>query len=83
MSHTEKQDVTYYIGHEIEVNGKRYVTKRTCHKEKVVLDFDKDVWTDIPDFVEAYQFKCSQCGETLDDNYVYCPKCGAKIDEDS
>lgn len=78
MSHTEKKDVTYYSGHEIEVNGKRYVTKRTCHDVARTEEF----------------FRCSSCDTALTVEYGdsllfrndflcsdfdFCPFCGAEV----
>ena len=73
MSHTEVQDVTYYNGHVIEVNGKRYVRERTC----------SNVHEPPPDYTfwPCPHFKCSLCGKKhISMDYVfYCPNCGAKV----
>lgn len=81
MSHTERQDVTYYSGHVIEVNGKRYAKERISQ-----LRYD-EVHRD---------YVCSTCGVWLSlDSYqretengaVYrrfkhCPECGARVIEE-
>lgn len=79
MSHTETQQVTYYSGHAIEVNGKRYAPERTCWNDS--LKKGKGV------------FFCSACGVHLDITDMeeddldvfykpnYCPNCGAKVIE--
>lgn len=81
MSHTDVKEVTYYSGHVIEVNGKRYVKERTSH-----LRYD-DVHRD---------YVCSACGVWLSlDSYQretengavyrrfrYCPECGARVIEE-
>lgn len=65
MSHTERQDVTYYNGHVIEVNGKRYVPERTCHVER----------NEYEDFCS----NCG-CGEFMP-WYKFCPQCGSQVKE--
>lgn len=73
MSHTEKQDVTYYSGHEIEVNGKRYVPKRTCNVENHVEDRGGR-------FAYVYTFSCGHAFESYwFMNPRYCPFCGAEV----
>lgn len=82
MSHTEKQDVTYYSGHEIEVNGKRYVPERTCHP--VLMD-----WTGNPPYytggvsLDAMTMGCSECGfpwrRGAGNLPNFCENCGAKV----
>lgn len=71
MSHTERQDVTYYSGHEIEVNGKRYIPKRTCRMKYDPVHCD---------------FVCSECGAFvkkkiffIKSSLNYCPNCGAMV----
>lgn len=73
MSHTEKQDVTYYSGHVIESNGRRYAPERTCTMEYDTVHGD---------------FVCSECGAwvrtdaastTRGASLRYCPNCGAKV----
>lgn len=88
MSHTERQDVTYYSGHVIEFNGRRYAQERTCRN----LSDDKQ------------RFTCSECGAhtyggSYSHSYVddagtrwyttankpgwnFCPNCGAKVVHD-
>lgn len=78
MSHTEDQRVTYYSGHVIEVNGKRYINQRTCH--------------DVSEADEV--FRCSSCNNSLSveygdsrlfkndflfDSFDFCPFCGARV----
>lgn len=36
---------------------------------------------DTPVSAPAREHSCAQCGETLDDDHVYCPNCGEKADE--
>lgn len=73
MSHTEKQDVTYYSGHEIEVNGKRYVTKRTCHMDIHAEERNgRYVW--------VYTFSCGHEFESYwYMNPRYCQFCGDEV----
>lgn len=82
MSHTENQDVTYYGGHVIEVNGKRYAPERTC--QVVPMDaagnppYRKGNWM-LNDLSDG----CSECGYPFDTlnrgKPNYCPNCGAKV----
>lgn len=42
--------------------------ERTCHAERV---FDADV--------HGMADTCSECGEVLDPDWLYCPHCGARV----
>lgn len=68
MSHTERQDVTYYSGHVIEVSGTRYAQERTCKRVSIYSLF----------FRESYK-GCSECHNPLSALDIYCSKCGAKV----
>lgn len=80
MSHTELQQVTYYSGHVIEVNGKKYVPERTCER----------TWEHSGPLFDS--FKCSEClYEFYEPRCVhgysdlvanFCPNCGARVKED-
>lgn len=76
MSHTERQDVTYYSGHVIEVNGRRYAPERTCSIEPD---------PDDPD-IEKPWYRCRSCGyaRSICDwlEWDFCPKCGSKRTEE-
>lgn len=78
MSHTERQDVTYYSGHVIEVNGKRYAPERTC----TVSSWNYETYGDLSDIV---LISCElSCGHGDDWFSIpdYCPTCGAKVIEE-
>lgn len=82
MSHTEKQDVTYYSGHSIEVNGKRYVSERTCHP--VLMDAaGRPPYRKGNLVLDALSDGCSECGcpwrRGAGNLPSYCPNCGAKV----
>lgn len=81
MSHTENQDVTYYGGHVIEVNGKRYAKERTCklRYDEVHRDYvcsSCGVWLSI----DSYQSETDN--GTVYRRFKYCPECGARVIED-
>ena len=66
--HTETKKVTYYSGHVIEVDGRRYESERTCRYEST----NRCTWV------------CTSCGreaDVLHYGYNYCPNCGAKVVE--
>lgn len=73
MSHTQTQAVTYYNGHVIEVNGKRYVPERTC-----TMEYSEDFSND--ELYPTVAYSCSKCNEVdLDGKPNYCRGCGAKV----
>lgn len=82
MSHTENQDVTYYSGHTIEVNGRRYVPEQTCHV--VPMDAAGSPPYRKGDLIlNEMSDGCSACGYPFDtaNNGVpnFCENCGAKV----
>lgn len=72
MSHMERQDVTYYSGHEIEINGKRYATERTCRVKPVGNSYMCLACRAVTDKKAVSGMSSSFCVN-------YCPNCGAKI----
>lgn len=70
MSHTELNRVTYYSGHVIEVNGKKYVPHRTC-----TMRF----------YMASNLWRCSECvgathaERTNDEPPRFCQWCGAEV----
>lgn len=77
MSHTERQDVTYYSGHVIEVSGTRYAPERTCH-----VVSSKTYYGSFG-CEEAGTLWTLSCGHEVinDSDYPpsYCIECGAKV----
>lgn len=78
MSHTERQDVTYYSGHVIEVNGKRYAPERTF---RAIYD-GEDTGHEFP----GKSWHCSNCGHEMDEYEAkcgcYCMMCGEKLEDE-
>lgn len=74
MSHTEMQDVTYYSGHVIEVNGKRYIPKRTCRNLSTNLGFKCSSCGGKTDYCTDDD-SCGLCLWDMD----FCPFCGAEV----
>lgn len=72
MSHTERQDVTYYSGHVIDVNGKLYAPERTCYVKPVGNAYMCLECRAITDKDAVSGMSSSFCVK-------YCPNCGAKI----
>lgn len=74
MSHTENQEVTYYSGHVIEVNGKRYAKERTCRVIGHSLSCDECQ-------CEEWALSCGHEVINESDGYPpsYCSECGAKV----
>lgn len=50
--------------------------ERTCHAVRIAVPFDPRDFPD--DLVEVYQFRCSECSVLLEDDWSFCPNCGAK-----
>ena len=51
--------------------------ERTCHAVRIAVPFDPRDFPD--DLVEVYQFRCSECSVLLEDDWSFCPNCGAKV----
>ena len=51
--------------------------KRTCHAVRIAVPFDPRDFPD--DLVEVYQFRCSECSVLLEDDWSFCPNCGARV----
>lgn len=74
MSHTELQQVTYYSGHVIEVNSKKYVQERTCQIEGTYSDEFA-----IYDHLTCGHVNLRHCHEPTS----YCSTCGARVKEEA
>ena len=55
--------------------------ERTCHAVRIAVPFDPRDFPD--DLVEVYQFRCSECSVLLEDDWSFCPNCGAKVIHDA
>lgn len=51
--------------------------ERRCHAVRIAVPFDPRDFPD--DLVEVYQFRCSECSVLLEDDWSFCPNCGAKV----
>lgn len=51
--------------------------ERTCHAVRIAVPFDPRDFPD--DLVEVYQFRCSECSVLLEDDWRFCPNCGARV----
>lgn len=51
--------------------------ERTCHAVRIAVPFDPRDFPD--DLVEVYQFRCSECSVLLEDDWSFCPNCGARV----
>ena len=51
--------------------------ERTCHAVRLEVPFDPRDFPD--DLIEVYQFRCSECSVLLEDDWSFCPNCGAKV----
>lgn len=80
MSHTETQDVTYYSGHEIDVNGKRYVSKRTCNNVAKAEEFFRCSACDTAFSTDDLDTRLFRNGFLCSD-FDFCPFCGAEVVE--
>lgn len=74
MSHTEKQDVTYYNGHSIEVKGTRYVPWRSCRN----LSYNSGFHCSACGYSLDYCLDGESCGLHAWE-ICYCPECGAEV----
>lgn len=63
-----------------------YVLERECNtvfglKEEAGLELEKGSRKEIfsDELIELYDTrKCKQCGQVLENNYIYCPHCGVE-----
>ena len=68
--YAETKKVTYYNGHAIEVDGRKYVPERTC----------RDLSGEDGTVFEYYDFGCSECGfASCAVDAKFCPECGARV----